>query len=154
MPVLQGHTVGSVLARVITAHSGRQCPEGAKAQTSRRECCVAPAGLSPENVIITPALEDDFSTGQAVFKLRPETMEALFVLWRVTGDPRYQHWAWSLFESFQEHCRVSLLPAGSCCNVRLGLPGQTPDMTACWVTPKAELARPCRVIQMQAAPNC
>ncbi len=29
--------------------------------------------------------------------LRPETVESLFVLWRVTGDPQYREWGWHIF---------------------------------------------------------
>ena len=38
--------------------------------------------------------------------LRPETMESLFVLWRVTGKPHFQEWAWAIFRAFQLHTRV------------------------------------------------
>ena len=29
--------------------------------------------------------------------LRPETVESLFVLWRVTGDAQYREWGWHIF---------------------------------------------------------
>ncbi len=29
--------------------------------------------------------------------LRPETVESLFILYRVTGDPIYQEWGWEIF---------------------------------------------------------
>merc|ERR1719149_590238 len=38
--------------------------------------------------------------------LRPETVESLFVLWRVTGRPIYRDWGWAIFEAFEKHCRV------------------------------------------------
>ncbi len=38
--------------------------------------------------------------------LRPETVEALFVLWRTTGDAKYREWGWEIFEAFEKHCRV------------------------------------------------
>ena len=41
--------------------------------------------------------------------LRPEAMEAMFVLWRTTGNPVYKDWAWQMFQAFQTHCRVSSL---------------------------------------------
>ncbi len=31
--------------------------------------------------------------------LRPETVESLFVLYRVTGDPIYQDWGWEIFNA-------------------------------------------------------
>ena len=39
--------------------------------------------------------------------LRPETVESLFVLWRVTGRPVYRDWGWAIFEAFEKHCRVA-----------------------------------------------
>ena len=33
----------------------------------------------------------------------PETVEGLFVLWRVTGDHRYRDWGWQMFQAFQNH---------------------------------------------------
>ncbi|EDQ92703.1 uncharacterized protein MONBRDRAFT_13888, partial [Monosiga brevicollis MX1] len=38
--------------------------------------------------------------------LRPETVESLFILWRVTKDPIYREWGWEIYKAFEEHCRV------------------------------------------------
>ena len=38
--------------------------------------------------------------------LRPEALEAMFVLWRTTRNPIYKDWAWQMFQAFQTHCRV------------------------------------------------
>ena len=29
--------------------------------------------------------------------LRPEAVESLYVMWKVTGDPQYREWAWTIF---------------------------------------------------------
>lgn len=34
---------------------------------------------------------------------RPETVESLFYMWRITGDEMYRHWGWEMFESFVKH---------------------------------------------------
>ncbi len=39
--------------------------------------------------------------------LRPETMESLFVLWRVTRDPVYREWGWLMFRAWQKFARVA-----------------------------------------------
>ena len=39
--------------------------------------------------------------------LRPETVESLFILWKVTGDPMYRDWSWSIFRAFERWARVS-----------------------------------------------
>lgn len=38
--------------------------------------------------------------------LRPETLESLFVLWRVTRRKAYREQAWAIFRAFEKHCRV------------------------------------------------
>ncbi|KAI8056623.1 glycoside hydrolase [Syncephalis plumigaleata] len=43
---------------------------------------------------------------EAVSYLRPETVESLFILWRITGNSRYREWGWQIFEAFQRHASV------------------------------------------------
>ena len=38
--------------------------------------------------------------------LRPETVESLFVMWRVTGDVTYRDWGWHIFRAFERWCRL------------------------------------------------
>ncbi|KPM43847.1 Mannosyl-oligosaccharide 1,2-alpha-mannosidase [Neonectria ditissima] len=37
---------------------------------------------------------------------RPETVESLFYMWRITGDIRYREWGWEMFKSFVNHTAV------------------------------------------------
>ncbi|KAJ5257255.1 Mannosyl-oligosaccharide 1-2-alpha-mannosidase [Penicillium angulare] len=37
---------------------------------------------------------------------RPETVESLFYMYRVTGDETYRQWGWELFKSFVKHTAV------------------------------------------------
>ncbi|ORZ04728.1 glycoside hydrolase [Lobosporangium transversale] len=39
--------------------------------------------------------------------LRPETVESLFYLWRLTGDEKYRQWGWNIFESIEKYSKVS-----------------------------------------------
>ncbi|XP_021854755.1 mannosyl-oligosaccharide 1,2-alpha-mannosidase MNS3 isoform X2 [Spinacia oleracea] len=39
--------------------------------------------------------------------LRPETVESLFVLYRITEDPKYREWGWQIFEAFEKYTKVS-----------------------------------------------
>ncbi|XP_038623920.1 endoplasmic reticulum mannosyl-oligosaccharide 1,2-alpha-mannosidase isoform X2 [Tachyglossus aculeatus] len=39
--------------------------------------------------------------------LRPETVESLFYLYRLTGDKKYQDWGWEILRSFNKYTRVS-----------------------------------------------
>ncbi|KAK1279710.1 Mannosyl-oligosaccharide 1,2-alpha-mannosidase MNS3 [Acorus gramineus] len=38
--------------------------------------------------------------------LRPETVESLFVLHRITEDPKYRQWGWQIFEAFEKYTKV------------------------------------------------
>ncbi|KAM6552126.1 hypothetical protein CsatB_001934 [Cannabis sativa] len=38
--------------------------------------------------------------------LRPETVESLFILYRITEDPKYREWGWQIFEAFEKFTRV------------------------------------------------
>ncbi|ORY56687.1 family 47 glycosyl hydrolase [Pseudomassariella vexata] len=37
---------------------------------------------------------------------RPETVESLFYMWRITGDSKYRDWGWEMFRSFMNHTAV------------------------------------------------
>ncbi|KAM7255877.1 hypothetical protein ACFE04_011618 [Oxalis oulophora] len=38
--------------------------------------------------------------------LRPETVESLFVMYRITEDPKYREWGWQIFEAFEKFTKV------------------------------------------------
>lgn len=65
-----------------------------------------PTGLAPE--IIKFDRGDDFFVEHADTHnlLRPETVESLFVMWRVTHDQKYRDWGWSIFKAFREWTKV------------------------------------------------
>jgi hypothetical protein len=37
---------------------------------------------------------------------RPEAVESLFYMWRITGDEKYREWGWEMFSAFVEHSMV------------------------------------------------
>lgn len=37
---------------------------------------------------------------------RPETVETLFLMWRITGDAVYREWGWKIFQAFARHSFV------------------------------------------------
>lgn len=37
---------------------------------------------------------------------RPETVESLFIMWRITGDPVYRQWGWEIFQAFKKYTVV------------------------------------------------
>ncbi|EIE24199.1 glycoside hydrolase [Coccomyxa subellipsoidea C-169] len=69
------------------------------------------SGLAPEYV--------EFGTAGMVTAekakhnlLRPEAMEAMFVLWRVTQKEQYREWAWEMFLAFEKNCKMPVGYAG------------------------------------------
>lgn len=50
--------------------------------------------------------------------LRPETVESLFYLYRLTQDKKYQDWGWEIFQNFNKYTRVSSGGYTSINNVR------------------------------------
>src|SRR5690606_25751484 len=38
---------------------------------------------------------------------RPETVESLFIMYRITGEEIYREWGWQIFESFRKHTAVN-----------------------------------------------
>jgi len=43
----------------------------------------------------------------ARYILRPETVESLFLAYRMTGDQKYREWGWEIFQAIEKHCKVS-----------------------------------------------
>ena len=37
---------------------------------------------------------------------RPETIESLFYMWRITQNPKYREWGWQIFQSFLKHTAI------------------------------------------------
>lgn len=36
----------------------------------------------------------------------PETVESLFLAYRLTGDNKYRQWGWQIFQSIEKHCKI------------------------------------------------
>ncbi|KAK7007870.1 alpha-1,2-mannosidase [Favolaschia claudopus] len=50
----------------------------------------------------------------ARYILRPETVESLFIAYRLTGHPKYREYGWDIFQAIEKHCRV---PSGGYASV-------------------------------------
>jgi len=62
-----------------------------------------PTGLAAEFVRFRPEGVEALSSENY---LRPETVESLFVLWRVTGKEKYRDMAWNIFQAFERVSRT------------------------------------------------
>jgi hypothetical protein len=65
---------------------------------------------APETFDASPDAEwrKDFSvkSGDVHNLQRPETVESLFYMWRITGDVMYREWGWEMFKSFMNYTSV------------------------------------------------
>jgi mannosyl-oligosaccharide alpha-1,2-mannosidase len=42
----------------------------------------------------------------ARYILRPETVESLFIAFRLTGDQRYRDYGWKIFQAIERNCKI------------------------------------------------
>ncbi|KAF6155642.1 hypothetical protein GIB67_034737 [Kingdonia uniflora] len=63
-----------------------------------------PTKLAGENYFFHEG--QDMSVGTSWNILRPETVESLFYLWRLTGNKTYQEWGWNIFQAFEKNSRT------------------------------------------------
>ncbi|MED6207566.1 Mannosyl-oligosaccharide 1 2-alpha-mannosidase mns2 [Stylosanthes scabra] len=50
---------------------------------------------------------EDMVVGTSWNIQRPETIESLFYLWRLTGNNTYREWGWDIFEAFESNSRIA-----------------------------------------------
>ena len=62
------------------------------------------SGVAPEFVKFKAP---DFVNGAKYNQLRPEALESMFVMFRLTGDPIYREWGWKIFLAFESSCKTS-----------------------------------------------
>ena len=70
----------------------------------------SPLGLGPEEV--TPNQKLNIPVGDKRYLLRPEYVESLFVLYRLTGNQEYQEMGWEVFLSLEHYCKTDFGYAG------------------------------------------
>ena len=55
---------------------------------------------------------EDMQPGVNANMLRPEVLESIFYMYRFTGDPMYQQWAWQIFQAFEKYSKLESGYAG------------------------------------------
>jgi len=63
-----------------------------------------PTHLAPEYVHFNAG--QDMVPGANFYILRPETVEALFYLHELTGNPIYREWSWEIYQGIEKYCRT------------------------------------------------
>ncbi|KAG0282795.1 hypothetical protein BGZ96_000127 [Linnemannia gamsii] len=77
-------------------------PEAAKFVTSAQSGKFIP---DAETFFSSPLSRKDYI-------LRPETIESLWILYRLTGEKKYQNQAWEIFQSLEKSCRTDIAYTG------------------------------------------
>jgi mannosyl-oligosaccharide alpha-1,2-mannosidase len=67
---------------------------------------VTGAGGSPPSSQSSFYSKAGFWVSAGYYILRPETLESLYYAYRVTGDSKYQDWAWAAFSAITKVCRA------------------------------------------------
>jgi mannosyl-oligosaccharide alpha-1,2-mannosidase len=95
-------------------------------------------GLSPEIVVFNTK---EGSTEDFIIKpldkhnlQRPETVESLFILYRITGDPLYRKWGWEIFKSFEKYTKTTDGSYTSLDDVTHIPPKQRDNMESFWLS--------------------
>lgn len=90
--------------------------------------------------MLAPEITKFDTEGQEVFieqqdshdLLRPETLESLFYLYRLTGDKTYQDWGWQMAEAIERYAKVEGGGYASLDSVLLENPQQRNHMESFW----------------------
>ncbi|KAF9529051.1 glycoside hydrolase family 47 protein [Crepidotus variabilis] len=77
--------------------------EGSKGSWSRGKMMgkSIPPGLQNGKPMKDPTRRD-YTLKATNYLLRPETVESLYILWRLTGQAKYREWAWNIFEAIEK----------------------------------------------------
>ncbi|KAI0931149.1 hypothetical protein AcV5_005303 [Taiwanofungus camphoratus] len=105
----------------LTPQGKRDWVSGAELVRTCMKTHETATGLSPEIVhfrmpndglttkhdwYIKGAKPDGPTPYDARYILRPETVESLFIAFRLTGDAQYRKWGWDIFQAIEKHCRI------------------------------------------------
>ncbi|RIB14360.1 Glycoside Hydrolase Family 47 protein [Gigaspora rosea] len=75
-------------------------------------------GIGPEKIWYSTSSSNGWNlpTGlvriDSKYILRPETVESLFILYRVTGDKKYQDKAWEIWQAIDKWCKTPIAYSG------------------------------------------
>ncbi|KAF2433600.1 glycoside hydrolase [Tothia fuscella] len=97
---------GQVLNRRDFIRFGRHLVDGC-----RHTYAATPTGIGPESFSWWSQDETSykppyFRTESSAYVLRPEVLESYYYAYRITGQTKYQDWAWEAFQAIEKYCRA------------------------------------------------
>lgn len=94
---------------------------------------MAPSDPQISNIIHGRRLPPGFlDVGDKKYILRPEAIESVFIMWRITGDPAWMDKAWDMFRHIEMHTRGEIA-AASLDDVTRADPTQVDSMESFWL---------------------
>jgi len=66
----------------------------------------SPLGLGPEALV--PNHNDNPPSGDKRYLLRPEYVESLFIMYRLSGNQEFQDLGWEVYQSLERYCKTDL----------------------------------------------
>ena len=111
-------------------------PEIAWFHVKREDLKPQPGGrsLRPANESVASWKEDFIIKSVDAHNLqRPETIESLFLMWRITEDPIYRDLGWDIFMAFEKYTKVAGGGYTSINNVNEVPPPQRDNMESFWL---------------------
>ncbi|KAF9343000.1 hypothetical protein BGX26_006455, partial [Mortierella sp. AD094] len=69
-------------------------------------------GRDGKTFVANPRSFYTLHSGSFKYILRPETLESLWILYRLTGEKKYQDQAWEIFQSIEANCRTDIAYSG------------------------------------------
>lgn len=76
------------------------------AETCWRLYADTATGLAPDTIRFDPE-QGTYLVSQPKYSLRPETVESLFFMWRLTHDATWRERGWKIFLALQQQCRTA-----------------------------------------------
>ncbi|CAE6444774.1 hypothetical protein ACGC1H_006871 [Rhizoctonia solani] len=112
--VTEGHSLDPKSVRKLSAGKQRDWKLGEELTRTCMATHETKTGLSPEIAVFYT--EDDVQSKtkdwhaknryDSRYILRPETVESLFLGWRLSGDIKYRKWGWDIFQAIEKHCKI------------------------------------------------
>ncbi|KAK9845755.1 hypothetical protein WJX81_001541 [Elliptochloris bilobata] len=93
-----------------------------------------PSGLAPEVSAVSPVGRLQALPDVSFNILRPEAVESLYMMWRVTGEPRFREMGWRIFQAFNASCRVDTGGFAAVSNVTQLPPQRFDKMESFWLS--------------------
>jgi mannosyl-oligosaccharide alpha-1,2-mannosidase len=97
---------GQVLGRRDFLRFGRHLVEGCHHTYASTTTKIGPEAFSWWSAEDTSKKPPYFKVESSAYVLRPEVIESYYHAYRITGNPKYQDYAWEAFQAIEKYCRA------------------------------------------------